>query len=91
MRFVSKNYRIFVSRTVNSNTLKNILIILMSNLMKLKNNYMTMKKYLHSFAMVIFFRFPQNRPPKSSLGDFFISYVKTQKLHNTDNQIVRFA
>ena len=36
------------------------------------------------------FSFPPKQACQSSLGDFFVSYAKIQKLDDTANQIVKF-
>ena len=37
------------------------------------------------------FSFPPKQAVQSSLGDFFVSYAKIQKIYDTVNQIVKFV
>ena len=37
------------------------------------------------------FSFPPKQAVQSSLGDFFVSYAKIQKIYDTGNQIVKFV
>ena len=43
-----------------------------------------------TFAITSFFSFPTKQAVQSSLGDFFVSYAKIQKLYGIGTLIVRF-